>query len=130
LSHSNTRGIQLFKINLIWYILQYILNSVFSVMFYMMKWTKQEPTCINFKVFLDQFNLLYIWICLYFVIDEELWTHKLMDRIMSCNHSLDRKEILKFVYYFMNIFLTIYIFKYFLLLVPFSHQKSTITFSF
>jgi hypothetical protein len=43
-----------------------------------------------------------------------------MDDIMDCNHSLGRKNILKFVYCFMIIFLTLYILKYFLLLVPFS----------
>jgi hypothetical protein len=45
---------------------------------------------------------------------------KLMDRIMVCDHSVGRKEVLNFVYCFMILFLTIYIFKYFLLLVPFS----------
>jgi hypothetical protein len=70
------------------------------------------------KEFLDQLNLLYIWICLYFIIDKELWTHKLMDRIIGWNHS----EVLKFVYYFMILFCTVYIFKYFLLLVSFSHK--------
>jgi hypothetical protein len=25
------------------------------------------------KEFLDQLNVLYIWICLYFAIDQELW---------------------------------------------------------
>jgi hypothetical protein len=32
---------------------------------------------------------------------------------MGCNYSLDRKDILKFVYYFMILFLTVYIFKHF-----------------
>jgi hypothetical protein len=57
--------------------------------------------------FLDQLNLLYICIYLYFVTDQELCAHKLMDRIMSCDHSLGRKKVLKFVYCFMNLFLTI-----------------------
>jgi hypothetical protein len=30
-----------------------------------------------------------------FVTDQELWTRELMDRIMSCDHSLNRKYILK-----------------------------------
>jgi hypothetical protein len=65
-----------------------------------------------------------------FIIDQELWTRKLMYRIIGCDHSLNRKDILKFVYYFTIIFLTVHIFKYFLLLVLFSHQISTIIFSF
>jgi hypothetical protein len=62
--------------------------------------------------------------CLYFTTDQKLRPHKLMDRIIGRDHSLGRNEVLKFVYCFMILFLTIYIFKYFLLLVPFSHQKS------
>jgi hypothetical protein len=54
----------------------------------------------------------------------------LMDRIMGCAYSLDQKDILKSIYCFMILFLTVYIFKYFLLLVPFSHQWSAIMFSF
>jgi hypothetical protein len=49
---------------------------------------------------------------------------------MGCDHSLSRKDILKFVYYFMILFLTVYIFKYFLLLVPFSYKDGAILFSF
>jgi hypothetical protein len=49
---------------------------------------------LGLKEFLDQLNLLYIWICLYFVIDQELWAHKLMDHIMSCDHSLGWNEVL------------------------------------
>jgi hypothetical protein len=41
-----------------------------------------------------------------------------------------RKDILKFVYYFMILFLIIYILNIFLLLVPFSHKWSVIIFSF
>jgi hypothetical protein len=52
-----------------------------------------------------------------FTIDQELYTHELMDRIMGCNHSVGQKDILKFVYCFMILFLIVYIFKYFLLLV-------------
>jgi hypothetical protein len=32
-----------------------------------------------------------------------------MDRVMDCPHSMDRKEVPKFVYCFMILFLTIYI---------------------
>jgi hypothetical protein len=38
-------------------------------------------------------------ICLYFATNQDLWAHKLMDRIMCCYHSLGWKEVLKFVYY-------------------------------
>jgi hypothetical protein len=48
-----------------------------------------------------------------FVTDQELWARELMDRIMGCDHSLDQKDILKFVYCFMILFLMVYIFKYF-----------------
>jgi hypothetical protein len=48
---------------------------------------------------------------LIFAADQELWAREL----------IGRKDILKSVYYFMIIFLTVYILKYFLLLVPFSH---------
>jgi hypothetical protein len=80
---------------------------------------------LDLKEFLDQLNLIYIWICLYFVIDQELWASKLIDRIIGCDHSLGQKKVLKFICYFMIIFITIYI-----LLVPFSHQGSAIMFSF
>jgi hypothetical protein len=56
---------------------------------------------LGLKEFLNQLNLLYIYVCLY------------LQQI--------RKDILKFIYCFMILFLTIYSFKYFLLLVPFSH---------
>jgi hypothetical protein len=65
-----------------------------------------------------------------FITDQELWTHELMDRIMCCDHSLSQKDILKFIYCFMILFLTVYLFKYFLLLIPFSYQGSAIIFSF
>jgi hypothetical protein len=45
--------------------LQYILNSVFTVVFYTMRWIKQDLGCIYFKEFLNQLNLLYTCICLY-----------------------------------------------------------------
>jgi hypothetical protein len=35
-----------------------------------------------------------------FTIDQDLWTCKLMNRIMSCDHSLGRKDILKFILLF------------------------------
>jgi hypothetical protein len=65
-----------------------------------------------------------------FATDQELWTCELIDHIMGCNHSLGQKDILKFVYCFMILFLKLYILKHFLLLVPFSQQGSAIFFSF
>jgi hypothetical protein len=46
-----------------------ISNSVFIVVFYPMRWTKLDHTCIYFEEFLNQFNLLYkyrmsIYVCL------------------------------------------------------------------
>jgi hypothetical protein len=66
------------------------------------------------KEFLDQFNLFYIWICLYFA-TYELWTRKLIDRVMGCVHSLGRKKILKFIYCFMILFLIMYILNFFII---------------
>jgi hypothetical protein len=48
-----------------------------------------------------------------------------MDCIMGCDYSLGGKEVLKFIYCFMILFLTVYI-----LLIQFSHQVSAIMFSF
>jgi hypothetical protein len=48
-----------------------------------------------------------------FITDQELLTRELMYRIMGCNYSLDQNDILKLVYWFIILFLTIYIFKYF-----------------
>jgi hypothetical protein len=76
---------------------------------------------LGLKEFLDQLNLLYTWICLYLVTDQELWACKLMNFIMGYDHSLHQKEVIKFAYCFMILFLIVYIFKHFLLLVPFSH---------
>jgi hypothetical protein len=35
-----------------------------------------------------------------FTIDQDLWARELMRRIMSCDHSLGRKDILKFILLF------------------------------
>jgi hypothetical protein len=32
-----------------------------------------------------------------FAINQELWTHDLIDRIMGCDNCLDWKDILKFI---------------------------------
>jgi hypothetical protein len=36
-----------------------ILNSVFTIVFYPMRWTKLDHTCICFEEFLNQLNFLY-----------------------------------------------------------------------
>jgi hypothetical protein len=38
-----------------------ILNSIFTVVFYVTRWTKQDHTYIYFEEFLNQLNLLYIY---------------------------------------------------------------------
>jgi hypothetical protein len=35
-----------------------------------------------------------------FTIDEDLWSRELISRIMSCDHSLEQKDILKFILLF------------------------------
>jgi hypothetical protein len=126
----------------------FILNFVFTVVLYVTRWTKQDPTYIifnNFKLtefniylhtliftiqlkfgfhyyilydemnktislpyilnkILNQLNLLYIWMFI-FAKDQELWTCELMCRIMNYDHSVWQKNIFKFIYYFMIIFL-------------------------
>jgi hypothetical protein len=37
-----------------------ILNSIFTIVFYLTRWIKQVLTCICFEEFLNQLNLLYI----------------------------------------------------------------------
>jgi hypothetical protein len=54
-----------------------------------------------------------------FIKNQELWTRELMSHIMDCDHSMNLNDILKFIYRFMIIFLTVYIFKYFSLLVSY-----------
>jgi hypothetical protein len=43
----------------------FILNSIFIVVFYAMRWTKQDLACIYFEKKLNQLNLLYIYIYVY-----------------------------------------------------------------
>jgi hypothetical protein len=59
-----------------------------------------------------------------FVTNQELRALELMSRIIGCDHSLGHKDILKFIYYFIILFLTVYIFKHFLLLVPYNQILS------
>jgi hypothetical protein len=57
--------------------------------------------CICFEEFLNQLNFLYI--CIYmlmFTIDQVLWTHEIMDRIMSYDHSQSGKYIVKLILLF------------------------------
>jgi hypothetical protein len=35
-----------------------------------------------------------------FTIDQDVWAHELMSRIMSCDHSLCQKNIFKFILLF------------------------------
>jgi hypothetical protein len=35
-----------------------------------------------------------------FITNQDLWAHELMSRIMSCDHSLVRNDILKFILLF------------------------------
>jgi uncharacterized membrane protein len=51
-----------------------------------------------------------------FTKDQELWTCELMGYIMGCDHSLGQKDILKFVYCFMILFLIVYILKHFFII--------------
>jgi hypothetical protein len=61
-----------------------------------------------------------------FITDQELYAYELMYHIMSCDNSLGRKDILKFIYCFMTLSFTIYIFKHFLLLIPFSRNCNNV----
>jgi hypothetical protein len=44
-----------------------------------------------------------------FATDQNVWAHEIIDRIIDFDHSLNQKDIFKFVYYFMILFLIIYI---------------------
>jgi hypothetical protein len=57
------------------------------------------------KKFLNQFNLLNIYICLYLQHDKNYRPCELMSCIMDCDHSVAWNDILKFVYWFMILFL-------------------------
>jgi hypothetical protein len=46
-----------------------ILNFIFTIIFYT---SKLDTTCICFEEFINQFNLLYIYICLYLSVGQEL----------------------------------------------------------
>jgi hypothetical protein len=74
----------------------FILNFVFTIMIYTMRWTKLDPTYICFN-FLHMFwffkiNLIYF----IFVTEQEQ-----MSRIMGHEQSLGPNDILKFIYCYM-----------------------------
>jgi hypothetical protein len=54
-----------------------ILNSVFTIMFYVVRWTKLDTAYICFEEFVNQLNLLYIYICLYLQHDKSYETYEL-----------------------------------------------------
>jgi hypothetical protein len=58
-----------------------------------------------------------------FTIDQELWICELIDRVMDCHHSLDRKDIFKFVYCLMILFLTVYISKKIIVSIMYSPRE-------
>jgi hypothetical protein len=66
-----------------------ILNSIFSVVLYAIRSTNLYLTCICFKEFLNQLNLVYICICLYLQQDKSYMSRELMTHIIDCDHSLD-----------------------------------------
>jgi hypothetical protein len=68
-------------------------------MFYTTRLTKQDLNYIYFEKKLNQLNLIYFLHMFIFITDQELWVRKLMGRIIGYDHSLDRKDILKLVYY-------------------------------
>jgi hypothetical protein len=73
--------------------------------FYVTRLRKQDINYIYFKEILNQLNLIYFVYMFIFVTDQELWVCKLMSRIISYDHSFGRKDLLKFVYYYMILFL-------------------------
>jgi hypothetical protein len=54
-----------------------ILNYVFTVVSYVTRRIKLNTVCIYFKEFINQLNLLYIYICLYLQQGTSYETHKL-----------------------------------------------------
>jgi hypothetical protein len=55
----------------------FILNFVFTVVFYITRCTKLDIACICFDEFTNQLNLLYIYICLYLQQDKSYELHEL-----------------------------------------------------
>jgi hypothetical protein len=72
------------------------------------------------KKILDQHNLLYIRY-VYICNRSRVMSMRDNEPYYGLQPLSNPKDILKFIYYFMILFLTEYIFKHFLLLVPFSH---------
>jgi hypothetical protein len=71
---------------------------------------------LGLKEFLDQLNLLYIFGYIYTYNRLRVMSMQVNELHYGLRHSLQRKDILKFVYYFMILFLTVYIFKYFFII--------------
>jgi hypothetical protein len=105
-----------------------ILNSIFTVVFYTMRWTKLDLTCIYFEEFLNQLNLLYICIYLYLQHDKSYESHELMSCILEYDHSL--AEMICLILFIVPWFYFLYIYKYFLILVSCNNQGNTIMLSF
>jgi hypothetical protein len=82
-----------------------ILNSIFTIAFYVMRWAKLDLTYICFEEFLNQFNLPYICIYLYLQYNKSYESRELMSRIVDYDHYLSWNDILKFIYCPMILFL-------------------------
>jgi hypothetical protein len=54
-----------------------ILNFVFTVVFYVARWTKLDIACKCFEEFINQLNLLYVCIYLYLQYNMSYRTHEL-----------------------------------------------------
>jgi hypothetical protein len=54
-----------------------ILNSIFIAVFYATRWIKLDISYICFEEFINQLNLLYIYICLYLQQDKSYEMHEL-----------------------------------------------------
>jgi hypothetical protein len=72
----------------------YILNVVFTVVLYVTRWTKQDPTYIYFKEFLNQSNLLYIYICLYL--------QYILNYVFICSMRWDKQNKIPLTYILKN----------------------------
>jgi hypothetical protein len=54
-----------------------ILNSIFTVVVYVTRWTKLDIDCICFEEFINQLNFLYICLYLYLQQNKSYETHEL-----------------------------------------------------
>jgi hypothetical protein len=81
-----------------------ILNFVFIIVFYGMGWTKQDLIYICFEEFLNQLNLLYIWICVYFQYIKIYGHVSKWDALWVVITLLAKRIYLNLFYYFMILF--------------------------